>query len=169
MKARLKAHLKDRHTGLWTRFSVYFTTDPGHLKELESLVLRIANPTGNRVKGKLPGSSDQKRLLERMIKQDQEQVRHGLLGKPMRAVAKERKAIKSNGPPTQGTRHLRGTYKGVRYHALLRKDGTVSINGEVYNSLSAAGRAVRKRGTNGRYFWRLKNDEGEWVRINSYE
>jgi hypothetical protein len=38
---RLKGHLRDCHKGLWDRFSVYLTSDAEHIKELESLLLRI--------------------------------------------------------------------------------------------------------------------------------
>ena len=44
---RLKTHLRDRHRGLWDRFSVYLTSDADHMRELESLLIRIAKPTGN--------------------------------------------------------------------------------------------------------------------------
>jgi hypothetical protein len=50
---RLKSHLRDRHgSDSWDRFSVYLTVGPQHMKEIESLLLRIANPPGNRVRGK---------------------------------------------------------------------------------------------------------------------
>lgn len=53
LMGRLKGHLRDRHRGLWDRFSVYLTTDHEHMKELESLILRIVRPAGNKVSGGL--------------------------------------------------------------------------------------------------------------------
>jgi hypothetical protein len=47
LKNRLNHHLKDKHKGRWDRFSVYLTIGDTHLKELESLVLRIVQPKGN--------------------------------------------------------------------------------------------------------------------------
>lgn len=44
LRNHLKSHLKDRHKGLWDRFSVYLTIDHKYLKELELLVIRIAQP-----------------------------------------------------------------------------------------------------------------------------
>ena len=48
LMGRLKSHLKDRHHGSWDRFSVYLTMKDEHMKELESLLLRIVNPVGNK-------------------------------------------------------------------------------------------------------------------------
>src|SRR3954467_12064789 len=44
LRGRLKQHLKDRHRGLWDRFSVYLTIGDHHIKEMESLLLRITRP-----------------------------------------------------------------------------------------------------------------------------
>jgi hypothetical protein len=41
LRSRLVHHLKDRHGDSWDRFSGYFTIGDTHLKELESLNLRI--------------------------------------------------------------------------------------------------------------------------------
>lgn len=43
LRNRLKHHLRDRHAHTWDRFSVYLTIKDEHLKELESLILRIAS------------------------------------------------------------------------------------------------------------------------------
>lgn len=51
LMGRVNGHLKDRHRGAWDRFSVYLTTERAHIKPLESLLLRIAKPAGNRVSG----------------------------------------------------------------------------------------------------------------------
>jgi len=51
LMGRLKTHLKDRHRGAWNRFSVYLTLRDEHIKELESLLLRIVNPEGNKQRG----------------------------------------------------------------------------------------------------------------------
>src|SRR3989338_8633315 len=48
LRSRLATHLRDRLAGTWDHFSVYLTVGDDHLKELESLVLRIASPKGNK-------------------------------------------------------------------------------------------------------------------------
>src|SRR6266568_6304753 len=52
LRTRLGHHLKDRHGQSWDRFSVYLTIGDSHLKEMESLILRITHPTGNKQIGK---------------------------------------------------------------------------------------------------------------------
>jgi hypothetical protein len=52
----LKSHIRDRHRGLWDRFSVYLTANHDHIKELESLILRIGRPSGNKISGHFAGS-----------------------------------------------------------------------------------------------------------------
>jgi excinuclease UvrABC nuclease subunit len=38
---RLAQHLHDRHSETWNTFSIYLTVKDTHMKELESLILRI--------------------------------------------------------------------------------------------------------------------------------
>lgn len=67
LRSRLRGHLRDRHAEAWDRFNVYLTQGDEHLKELESLVLRIASPRGNRIAGKFIGSSDLLRVFRKRI------------------------------------------------------------------------------------------------------
>jgi hypothetical protein len=164
LKGRLKDHLRDRHAGAWDRFSVYLTQGDRFLKEMESLLLRISLPEGNRVKGKLRGSRDLKRELQQETKALVHEELSGLFG---RAPAKEKKATKSATEHDTRTVHLRRDYKGKVYRATWRPDGTVKMNGRIYTSVSAAGRAVTKRGTNGRLFWWARNEHKEWVSLHA--
>src|SRR5690242_9157663 len=52
---RLKAHLNDHHHDSWDTFSIYFTIGDRHMPELESLVLRMTQPPGNRQLGTFSG------------------------------------------------------------------------------------------------------------------
>jgi|TARA_Y100000782_G_C10009509_1_gene192194 hypothetical protein len=54
LRHRIQTHTQDRHKGKWKRFSWYQIPDINHTKDIESIILRIINPKGNRVKGKLP-------------------------------------------------------------------------------------------------------------------
>jgi len=49
---RLKHHLHDHHANTWDHFSVYLTVGTAHMKEIESVLIRIADPPGNKIKGK---------------------------------------------------------------------------------------------------------------------
>lgn len=173
LKARLKAHLRDRHKGLWNRFSVYLTNGDGHMKELESLMLRVIKPEGNKVKGKLKGSADKRGELDRRIKEVQDAKRFGLLGRSARKVKPEPKteqgSDKRTAHPSNGATFLKAHYKGKEYRATLRNDGSVRLGNDRYTSLSAAGRAVTKRSTNGRHFWKVRNANKEWVRLSFLE
>lgn len=178
LKTRLKAHLNDRHKDLWDRFSVYVTNGDAHMKELESLLLRIIKPQGNRVKGRLHGSQDQQRELKRRIEQAQLQLLQGIIGKAAaparrpRATATANRAVRADGLRGHGATgvvFLRAEHKGKTYKATLRADGSVTFAGRTYSSLSAAGQAVTQRSTNGRMFWRVRNAQGAWVSIGALE
>src|SRR5206468_1107223 len=67
LMGRVNGHLKDRHRGEWDKFSVYLTKDEAHIKPLESLVLRIAKPSGNRVSGGFGRSMNMYRSLNRSM------------------------------------------------------------------------------------------------------
>ena len=67
LRGRLTQHIRDRHGKSWDRFSVYLTIGDTHLRELESLVLRIAKPTGNKQKGKFAKSENLRRRFNRDI------------------------------------------------------------------------------------------------------
>jgi hypothetical protein len=44
LRKRVKQHLKDRHLASWTHFSLYLARREDHIHEIESLLVRIANP-----------------------------------------------------------------------------------------------------------------------------
>lgn len=67
LMARVNNHLKDRHKGKWDRFSVYLTVDNDHIRPLEALLLRIINPEGNKVRGRLTGARNLSSPLHRAI------------------------------------------------------------------------------------------------------
>lgn len=174
LMGRVKHHLKDRHGGKWNRFSVYLTSKGEHIKPIESLLLRIINPAGNRVKGRLPGSRDLKKELNRKVSDHQADERARLLGGAMAQTRRRRKSASAKGSvvlagSVDRLMRLRADYKGERYLASLRKDGYVSYGGERYASPSAAARAVVGRAANGWRFWYYKNKKGsQWVPLADF-
>jgi len=58
---------------------------------------------------------------------------------------------------------IRADYKGQRHWAVVRKDGTINYNGEIFTSPSYAGKAATGNATQGPLFWKFKNKQGEWV------
>lgn len=169
LMSRVKHHLKDRHAGKWNRFSVYLTSNGEHIKSIESLLLRIINPKGNRVQGRLPGARDLKKDLNRKVSDQQADERARLLGGNLARVRRRKKAASAKGSVVLAGSvdrliRLRADYKGQRYLASLRKDGYVSYGGELFSSPSAAAKAVVGRASNGWRFWRYKKG-AEWVHL----
>lgn len=168
MMARLKTHVKDRHHGRWDRFSVYLTIGDRHMKELESMLLRIVHPRGNKQTGKFSASENLGSALNRSMRETDADRRAILLGGH---VARRRRRTKTKG--AKGTRvlagvvdrrmNLKATRKGWEYRAALRKDGAVSYGGRLYDSPSAAARAAVGHACNGWQFWCYRDDNGEWM------
>lgn len=167
---RVGQHLKDRHAKKWDRFSVYLAAADEHIKPLESLLLRIALPKGNRVKGGLPGATDQRRNLIRAMR-DHDSARHAaLLGGNLARRRVRKAAAKGNGTLVLAGRlqrriPLRATYKGEQYTASLRKDGYISMGGKHFESPTAAARAITGRNVNGWRFWHYRKAGKGWCAL----
>ena len=158
LRSRLKSHLHDRHGSSWDRFSVYLTIGEQHLRELESLILRIAQPEGNKQKGKFPKSEDIRRRFARDVK-DRLNYEVALLfgDKPRKSVSQSREAKLPR-------MKLRAWFKGKKLRAQLLKGGRVRFGGKVYESLStAAAKACKRRTCNGWTFWKYLRAPGDWV------
>lgn len=163
----VKQHLKDRHAKRWDKFSVYLASRDEHIKPLESLLLRIALPTGNRVQGRLANAMDLRRDLHRAMKDRDKQNHASLLGG---SVA--RRLVRNATATARGTLVLQGrldrrkrlcaTYKGKEYTATLRKSGYIAYAGEKYPSPTAAARAIVGRNVNGWRFWHYRVPRKGW-------
>lgn len=175
---RVGFHQKDRHAGRWNLFSVYLTSKSAHIKPLESLLLRVYMPEGNRVRGKLPGARDGKRALAAAMRRHDAEKRAAALNHVRPA---DRTAVRKRAKPASDSSEgrqdfgsllpsaitLRADYKGKRYTARARKNGEVVMNGRVYGSLSAAACAVTGGNSNGWQFWRYRSKGGEWLRMSA--
>ena len=176
LRSRLRAHRRDRHKGLWDRFSVYLTLEHNHLKELESLVIRIAQPKGNKQGGRFARAENLTKVLKRHWQEQQRAEWIELTGTsddedgddatPRKHRSKKKK--KAGRSPTlapfvTGPMKLRRVYKGKLVRARVRKDGTVRYNRALYNSPSLAAVAAIGRPANGWYFWHYERAPGQWV------
>jgi len=173
LRARLHHHLRDRHAGRWDRFSIYFTIGGDHLRELESLVIRIASPKGNRQKGRFPRSQDLRRVLRREIAQFQRIERETLFGvseKKLRRAA--HRIVEGAGRRAtlaeyiKGPFRIRWNYKGRVHRARVRRDGRIRLRGKLYTSPSKAAEAIAHHGVDGWYVWRYERAPGDWVLLN---
>jgi hypothetical protein len=172
LRGRLKQHLKDRHRGLWDRFSVYLTIGDHHIKEMESLLLRIVRPAGNKQIGKFVRCESLNKKLARDIKTLQREELASILGDKRRAIAgrdsaDERPVLAPYVHQIRRNR-LRARYKGKVIRARVRRDGSITVRGATgrrFNSPSMAAIHVLKRNANGWDFWQYERSPGEWVRL----
>jgi hypothetical protein len=173
LRWRLNAHLKDRLAPHWDRFSIYLTIGDKHLKELESLLLRVVKPRprGNVQTGKFASSENLVYQFKREIKALQRaelSVLVGLGGDVERA----QKALRVSQTGVPLARYvtvpfnIRARFKGRTFRAHVRRDGTIRFQGKTYRSPSAAGSAACKRSCNGWWFWKYERAPGDWVRLN---
>ena len=161
LRSRLKSHLHDRHGSSWDRFSVYLTIGEKHLRELESLILRIVQPKGNKQKGKYPKSEDNRRRFARDVKDRLNYEVALLLGDKPRKQASQARGVKFR------RTKLRAWFKGKKFRAQLLKGGRVRFGGKVYESLStAAAKACKRVSCNGWIFWKYQRAPGDWVTVD---
>ena len=66
---RLHHHTRDRHKGKWNYFSIFRIGRVRYLKDIETLLLRVAVPKGNRVTGHLHKDSDLNRVLRNLARE----------------------------------------------------------------------------------------------------
>lgn len=170
LRARLKHHLRDRHKGLWDRFSVYLTIDDRHLKELESLILRTMRPPGNKQQGKFVRSQDLRRNLTRDIRGFHRDELHRLIGKRTTPVEDHRSQEKEKGyalaPHISTPLRLRAAFRGRKFKARARRNGAIRFDGKIFRSPSAAAHRATKGPVNGWTFWQFERAPGQWVPLD---
>jgi hypothetical protein len=177
LKRRIKWHLKDKHKGKWDRFSLYIIRKTDHIREVESVVVRIAEPRGNQQRGRLRGSKNLVRKLDAAIKERQKEERIGMLGRrkgkaARKKVKKRKKKAKGVERPLKGTfpggKVIYANYKGKEYKAWVRTNGGIRFKGRLYDTPSAAAQVIIEKGAvNGWNFWKYKNKKGELVPLAS--
>ena len=176
---RLNMHLHDHHAGTWDRFSVYLTIGPAYMNEIESVLIRIANPPGNKQRGKFVRSESLLPKVRAEYRRRRKEEEEDLFGsgkrtqprvekQPRKAVARRKKGrTPVLAPHTGRVRRLRARYKGKFVYARVLKDGRVSYGGQRYTSPSRAGAAVLDRGAcDGWFFWKYEQAPGHWVPID---
>ncbi len=176
LRNRIKGHLRDRHKGKWDRFSLYLVRKADHIREIESLILRVADPRGNATKGRLPRADNLHGTLDGHIRDAQEMQRRQLLG-PKRGTRRKRRSVKR--APRVSRRQpvlaryvskrfpIRMKYRGKTIKASVRSDGTINCDGTIYTSPSIAGARVRgRKSLNGWKSWQFRNAKGEWVYLD---
>lgn len=173
LRNRLKTHLKDRHAQTWDTFSVYLTINDAHLRELETLILKISFPKGNKQTGKFAKSQDLKRRFWNIIKEAQRKEREALFGIKEENIEQLVKTAKVKGrkpvlaPYVTKRFQIRYKYKGKIFKATVRKDGRISLGGKIYTSPSVAGYGIARHSVDGWYVWKYERSPGEWVLLDT--
>ena len=172
LRFRLRQHLADRHGQLWDRFSVYLTLGNTPLKELESLILRIGTPGGNKQHGKFVNADNLLSKFSREIRSLQRTKHDLIIGRNRlhshgnEAILQGRKLFPLS-EYTDQVAALRAKFKGKVIKARVRKDGTIRLGAKVYETPSLAAAVACKRPTcNGWIFWLYERAPGDWVRLD---
>jgi hypothetical protein len=129
LRKRVKQHLRDRHLASWSHFSLYLADNEEHINEIESLVIRIAYPKGNRVRPKGRAGGQLITKLKLMVKQKQKEELERLFGTgkglKQKATSATRKGSLKGIVRTKAP--LFRTYKGKEYKAILETNGRISL------------------------------------------
>ena len=174
LRWRLNQHLKDRHGLSWDRFSVYLTIGESHLRELESLLLRVIKPKprGNEKSGKFAKSDDLRARFKKDVSASLQKELDSLMGKTEEGSRVARKASAKGGkrrPLAEYVKapfRIQGRSKGKLFHGRVRRDGTIGLQGEVFSSPTGAAVAVTKYPVDGWWFWKYERAPGDWVRLD---
>jgi hypothetical protein len=169
LSSRLKNHLRDKHRGQWNRFSVYLTIGNEHLRELETLILRVVKPLpeGNSKTGKFARSENLLARLSKDIRQrNREKLRH-IVGGSEESI---KVVLPGRMPPllpfVKKVFKLRGRSRGKTFNAAVRNDGSIRLMKKNYTSPSAAASAATKYPVDGWSFWKYERAPGDWVRLD---
>jgi vacuolar-type H+-ATPase subunit H len=69
LKERVEEHTKDRHANKWNNFSIYIFKKKKFIKDVETILLRVIDPPGNTVKGKIKKHTRLEKVLKKAAKQ----------------------------------------------------------------------------------------------------
>lgn len=176
LRIRLRHHLRDRHGQSWDRFSVYLTIGDSHIKELESLVLRIVSPPGNKTGGTFGKAENLRNQLSQALHQQLRKEVRELLGGPKKKTPV--KPTPTSPPKSKGRLpvlskyistplKLKAKFKNKTVTARVARNGKIRFAGKTHSSPSLAAAAACGRKTcNGWIFWSYERAPGDWVRLN---
>ncbi len=67
---RLRAHTKNKHKKKWDRFAIFRVGRVRYLKDMETLLLQVAQPPGNSLSGHLHRDADLTRVLREVLREN---------------------------------------------------------------------------------------------------
>ncbi len=165
LKSRVKRHLSNHHYPNWTHFSFY-VVENSWIGEIESILVRIAKPKGNKANPKgrdISLNKDLSNLLKKTFNETHDILLPG--AKTSRSKIAQNRILK--GLVDKNTSIFR-TYKGVKHTAVLTPAGTIRYKSKIYSSATAAAKAVVDGRVNGWRFWKIKNSAKQFVKLKEY-
>jgi hypothetical protein len=176
LRNRVKYHLKDKHANKWDTFSLFLIHKTEHLKELESLVIHVAEPKGNTQLGRFAVRNNLKGTLKNLIEAKNQSQLENILGTSRKKISAKAKHLTAPHTAPKGlVLHkllapgaiIKAKYKGTESAATIDEQGHILLDGKSYNSPSTAGLVLLPKGrtVNGWTFWKYQNSEGKWVML----
>ncbi len=174
LRQRLKQHQHDRLERRWDQFSFYIVRDSRHVGDIETLLLRIARPKGNRRPGKFAHCEDLMERVKADVDQEFAHQRGSLFPSDAARPGRQRGAgrIRTGEPELAQYVERMGQPRRIRlankrrgvFWARVLPDGTVKVKGGArFKSPSSAGKTVLGRETcAGWDEWRYEKLPGDW-------
>lgn len=170
LRKRVKHHLRDRHLASWTHFSLYLVRRAEHIGEIESLLVRIANPKGK-------SSGPLLRQLKALVKQKQREEFIELFegGRAKQRISERQQSLhqkRLKGLVSKRAK-LYKTYNGKEYTATLTPSGTIIVVRSLWMGISTLALLLPPRlYSSGRLmaglFGFIKDLNGDWVKLKQY-
>ncbi len=187
-KGRLKMHLKNKHSGKWDRFSIYFTKNNDTAVAVEAIALALLQdswPKGNTNK---PGVKEDKNMKKR-ISRDMNEILYGGSSRSKKSTSRsgKNKSFRKAGSRgntqkrlslkelfnkgfLQEPQTLKKEYKsGKTFHAVLLPSGQIEYQGKKYSAPStSAETASGSQSENGWTFWKIQNRSKKWITLDEF-
>jgi len=88
---RLWGHTRNRHKNKWDSFAIYRVDRVRYLKDIETLLLRVADPPGNAVGGHVQRDADLTRVLRRIHSDSMRRLRK--IRRALRPIRRARRRV----------------------------------------------------------------------------
>ena len=194
LASRVKAHLKGKHSKKWTHFSVYCIKRTQYTKDIEGVIIRIANPKGNSSKPKI-GKGNSKKTIRKTLKKKHAQELSELLGLERRKKSRSKKKhlnkskqisqpkkpnLKSKNQKNkvlklkgfvQKNKPLKAELKKSNkvFLATLLPSGEIEYQGKKYSSPSKAAQIAKNtKSENGWTVWKIQDRFNNWVTLKEF-
>ena len=167
---RIKDHLNDQHANLWTHFSAYFVKKASFASDIESIMITIAQPKGNKQSSNLKNVVNLSDRLKQKLEKMKKHLSHRESTKNNSKTPRNNKSkLTVPKDTTIKAEYQKRGYPKEIYEATLLTSGKVKYENKIYNSPTDAAKAITLyKSQNGLRFWSIKY-KGKWVKLNEYK